>query len=51
MGKRASVFGYYVFLKEFHREPKDLEDYADGLQVLNTQSKIEELIRKRSEAK
>jgi hypothetical protein len=51
MGNRASLFGYYTFLKELHRDPKDLDDYTDGLQALNTQAKIDELMRERAKAK
>jgi hypothetical protein len=27
--------GYYLFLKEFNREPHDIEDWFDGMAVLN----------------
>jgi hypothetical protein len=46
MGSNTGVFGYYNFLHEYCREPIDLDDYVDGLQVINVNNKIEAYINK-----
>jgi hypothetical protein len=38
------LFNYYNFLSEYHREPKNVDDFFDGLQVMKTNNKIENFL-------
>jgi hypothetical protein len=38
------LFNYYDFLSEYHREPKNIDDFFDGLQAKKTSDKIDKYL-------
>jgi hypothetical protein len=41
------MFMYYRFLSQYHREPKDLDDWFDGLRNIIAENEIMALAYKR----
>jgi hypothetical protein len=51
MGKRSGLFGYYNFIEKYRREPFDLDDFSDGLQVMHVNNLIVDYLHKKEAKK